>query len=696
MKRWPLHKAYFWETAPFFRILLPFAAGILSYDRSWFFNLSGTASLIFAVVLLLVYLVFVLLEKSKGISALVQFLLISILLLLCGYSISNISDIRNNTAWFGRDVSKTKSYLVRISDAPAEKENTWKLKVSVISCVDSGKVRPTTGKAFLYLFKDRFPMLLHKGDTLFVPGDWQPIKNAGNPFEFDYAAYCRRNNICYQQFCSVNDTRLLATHDPLSTPFIDRVHEWCMAQLALYLPEPKTRGLLQAMLLGDEVNLDEELLQSYSETGIVHIIAISGGNVAVFFFAISLLLWWLKLKKHLWIKYAIALPLVWFYVMMAGANPSAIRAAVMFSLLAGGIMLQKSNNSLNQLLATAFLLLCAQPMWLFSVGFQLSFVAVLSLIIFYNPVYKWLSPAHKITKGLWSAIVASISAEILVAPLVVYYFHIFPLLFIVANVAAYLFMSLVLYMSMAIIALSGIPVGAKVIGTCTIWIVTRFDRIVTWLQSCNPVSFRFIMLTGAEMVFIYFLISGIAVFLMKKNKPALFTGTMAACLLLLCFCKGQWSRMHQHRLIVYNTGKANHIELIKGGDYAVLYKDTGSQKKADYIIKPSHIGWRVHLPDRQAWREDSTAPREIVSINGKSVLILNTVVDTSIRFHTDYLVVNFTGKIEARVLQRIFSPSLIIIGNNYSRRQQQRFKKEFAKTGVLVHCISEDGAFVLE
>ncbi len=176
-------------------------------------------------------------------------------------------------------------------------------------------------------------------------GKWQPIGNAGNPFEFDYAAYCKRSGIFYQQSCSVNDIRLYSANNPGATSFIDRAHDLCMQQLDKYITDPKTKGLIQAMILGDEVNLDEDLRQSYADTGIIHIIAISGGNVAIFFMAISFLLLWLRHKQHMWIKYAIALPLVWFYVLMAGAAPSAIRAAVMFSLLAFSVMLEKNNNS---------------------------------------------------------------------------------------------------------------------------------------------------------------------------------------------------------------------------------------------------------------------------------------------------------------------------------------------------------------
>jgi competence protein ComEC len=672
MKRWPLNKAYFWETAPFFRILLPFAAGILCYDRARVSFLHGSYTLWAAFITLLLCLL-LLRVKNK-----VMF-----------HSASYFNDIKNDPAWFGNNVNSGNTCLARLADEPVEKEHSWKLTISVLNNIANGQTVRTSGAAFLYCSKEE-ALPFHKGDTILIPGDWQTIKNAGNPFEFDYAANCRRNNIVYQQFCSANDIVLFAAHAKIQTSLIDKVHEWCMQQLAIYLPDLKTKGLIQAMLLGDEVNLDPELRQSYSETGIVHIIAISGGNVAIFFLVISFLLRWLKNKKHLWVKYAIALPMVWFYVVMAGAPPSAVRAAVMFSLFAGGIMLQKNNNNLNNLLATAFLLLCAQPMWLFSLGFQLSFVAVLSLLIFYAPVYKWLSPRHMLTNGLWSAIAASISAEILVAPLVIYYFHTFPLLFLVANVLAYLFMSLVLYMSMAIIVLSFIPLIAKYLGIITIFIVTWFNKIVEWLQGCNPYSFHMLLLTGAELILLYFMLSGILLFLMKKQKPALFIGLIAACLLLSSFCTSEWTMLHQRRLVVYNTGKANYIELIEGDHYSIICQDTGSQKKTSYACKPAHIGWC-------AWRQDSvTSLSDIMEINGKSLLILNQRIDTSMRFHVDYLVVNYAGRLNAENLQLVFSPETIILGNNYSENQQDNLLLNCANCAIGAHGTRSQGAYIAE
>ena len=687
MKRWPRNKAYFWETAPFFRVLLPFTAGILCYDKGWV-AVPVSYGLVIICLAFLLYLALFFAKKSSHLFSMFPFLLLGVIMFFSGNAISYFNDARNNKTWFGNSINTGSTYLARITDVPSEKERSWKVQVSIENIIKGGKVTAASGNTFLYLYKDRFPMLLHKGDSILLPDKWQPIKNAGNPFEFDYATYCKRNNIYYQQLSSVNDIRLYATNDPSATNFIDRWHDWCMLQLDKYITDAKTKGLIQAMLLGDEVNLDEELRQSYTDTGIVHIIAISGGNVAIFFIVISYVLWWLRHKKYLWVKYLIALPLVWVYVLMAGAAPSAIRAAMMFSLLAFSIMFQKNSNSLNQLFATAFLLLCVQPEWLFSLGFQLSFVAVLSLILFYKWVYKWINSENKIVKMFWSVVSASIAAEVLVAPLVIYYFHTFPLLFIVANVAAYLFMSLVLVLGIAIIALGFIPPLATFIGICTVWIVTVFDKIVVWLQGFNPVSFHFLMLTDVEVLLVYVIISGLILFVIKKQKSALFTGLVAICLLLSSFCYNEWIRLHQQKLVIYNTAKSNYIELIHGKSFTVLNTDSSATKKIAYAIKPAHINWG-------AWQEEKRAATDVVNINGKTMLLLNKGVSTDTHFPVDYLFINCNEETDPVKLQKIFSPILMVIGNNFSRKQVEHFVKDCKAAAIPVHSMANDGAFIL-
>lgn len=687
MKRWPLHTAYFWESAPFFRVLLPFACGIAGYELTRPYFVARISSAVFILIAFIAYLVITFSKKRKNYFPTLGFLLVSGIFFAGGYALSLYDDVRNDKQDISRCINDGAAHLVRITGTPAEREKTWKIQVRVLSVIDNGGVHTVTGKAFVYVHKSGYPLRLQKGDSVIVPGKWQPIKAAGNPFEFYYATYCLRNGITRQQFCSRADIITYGRNNPGANTYTERMHDWCMAQMDKYIPDTKARGLMQAMLLGDEVNLDEELRDAYAATGIIHIIAISGGNVAIFFIVISFLLRWLKHKKHLWVRYAIALPLVWFYVVMAGSSPSAIRAAVMFSLLAVGVMLQKNNNSLNQLFATAFLLLCAEPMWLFAVGFQLSFVAVLSIILFYGPIYKWLSPKYLLTKTLWSTAAASLAAEILIAPLVIYYFHNFPIMFIVANVAAYIFMSVVLILGMGVIVLSFVPETATLLGWCIGWLVNVFGSMISWLQQFNPPSFHSLVLTDAELVLTYACIAGFAVLMMRKQKSALFTGVSMSIVLMVLLCYDQWSSLRQQRLIVYNINGINRIERIEGKRYSVLSQDTGNIKKIAYTTSAAHTQWH-------AWRKgDDTS--EVFVVNGKTVLVLNREVFGTGALPADYVIINYTGYTDPALLKRMFSPALVVVGNNYTHAQQKKFVAACENVGMRVHSIANNGAFVM-
>ncbi len=690
MSRWPKHKAWFWETAPFIRVLLPFAAGIFLCDRGLTSGISLSMLLPMGTVAVLFLLYSIFASPKPGAKALGFFVAVQLLFVVAGYTASYVSDIRHSDSWFGNNLDKNSSYLARITDFPQEKESTWKLNIEVVKRIGESNIAPVTGPAFLYLLKDKSPMLLHKGDSILLPGLWTPIQNPGNPFEFDYATYCRRANIGYQQFCTPLQVRLYSTNDQASLSCIARTHDWCMLQLDKYLPDKTVKGLMQAMLLGDEVNLDEDLRQSYTATGIVHVIAISGGNVLLFFLFINFLLRGIKHNKYKGLKYMIALPLVWFYVVMAGASPSAIRAAFMFSLLAYGHAFDKNQNQLNQLFAASFLLLFAQPAWLFSLGFQLSFVAVLSLLIFFGPIQSLFSPKYWLLKKIWYAIAASIAAEILVAPLVVFYFHNFPVMFVVANVIAALLMEVVLVVGIVIIAFSFLPVVASTIGICTIFCVSLFNKAVDYLQHFNPQSFYFLRLSAIELVLVYVVIAGVALFLLRQYKRGLFAGLIACCLLLVSLSIGKWESLHQACFVVYNTGKTPHAESIAHcGFTSLTLADSASRKKINYATNPSHIAW-------QAWREVAGNNSGTCGINGKRILVLTESIRAKSSFPADIVVVNDQNDMTAEQIKNMFNPGSIVVTGSKNPAHYTRWIDQCQKAGIPLHIVARDGAFVLK
>ena len=131
------------------------------------------------------------------------------------------------------------------------------------------------------------------------------------------------------------------------------------------------------------------------------------------------------------------------------------------------------------------------------------------------------------------------------------------------------------------------------------------------------------------------------------------------------------------------------IELINSDTYSVINTDTAARKRIEYAVKPAHINWR-------AWKKDTTAANEIFAIGGKTILLLNDNITTDAHFPADILVINYTGNIDLQKLHRIFSPSLVIIGNNYTEKQQEKMAKEFATTGIAIYAIAVNGAFVLK
>jgi competence protein ComEC len=635
----------------------------------------------------------------------VVFVVTQVLLFSAGMSVAGLHDARNEQWWFGDKINARGSYMVRIAGTPRVGQRSVKVPVEIIASVDSGKVGYVTGKAFVYVQQDDNTPSVQRGDTLLLPGRWEVIKDAGNPYEFSYAAYCARNNIRYRQWCGVEDVQLYGRCQQAALPLTERCHDWCMQQLSRHLGNHKSMGLMQAMLLGDEVNLDEDLRQAYANTGIIHIIAISGGNVSIFFVVIAFLLGFVRHPKHLLIKYAIAMPLVWFYVLMAGAQPSAVRAAVMFSILALGMALQKNKNGTNQLLATAFLLLCMQPAWLFSAGFQLSFVAVLSIQLFYGRIYNLVRfPAIKISKkgivnklkrwvlgwpqGLWSAVAMSIAAEILIAPLVIYHFHTFPVMFIVANVAALLFMSVVLVAGIVLVVVSSIPVLAGVAAWVIIYLVDGFGYVVGLLQDIGPDYFNHLLLSGAQVMLVYAIIGWLGWYLIRRSKTSLVGSLMVGCLLAASVCQSSYQHHRQRRIVVYNTPHATHAELINGTRYSVIATDRAASEQIGYATGPAHIAW-------QAWQEQVAPAHNIYLIDGKVVLVLHSSVSYTAPtpVHTLILAAPTLPPLPALVAQ--YKPQVVVVGNQLARKQMQALAEICRENKIALHHTGTMGAYVM-
>lgn len=690
MKHWPLNKSYFWERAPFLRILLPLILGILCYHQSnvnnYIVYILSACSVVFFIVYAIVGLY---IRRTGTIITALRFASINLLLLCTGYLIGFYQDDRNDNDWYGHSLATADAYTVIVTNTPEEKDRTRKLEVAFINAIDSNHVMPVSGEALVYVYKDYDEQAYLEGDTLILPNTFQPIKNAGNPYEFDYATFSAHHNIYHQAFASSKE--ILLYKPVIELPLIRRIHQSCMERLTQFIPDYRTLGMLQAILIGEKANLDPDIREAYASTGIVHIIAISGAHITVFFLAIAFLLRWIKHRKYKWIQYIAAIPFIWLYVVVAGAPSSAVRAATMFSILGVGMALNKNPNGYNQLFAAAFIMLIINPTWLYDVGFQLSFLAVLSIFIFYKPIYKLLSPTNKILRSLWATISVSIAAELLIAPVVIYYFNIFPAQFIIANIIAYFFMSVILLLGMFLLAVSSMPPIATLAGYSIVKVVTLFNIIIFKLQYLNPESFSHLSISWLELIFTYSCIAFVSYALIKKYKPALFMGLGTACILVVLLILHQWKNLHQERIVIYNVNGANHVELIRPKNYYVLCSSSKiSDKSLYYATNAAHNKWG-------AWQEKKTLKKSLWQIKDQRLLILDKPALPNTTVSIGYILINYSIKPqELSIINQKLHPKKIIIGNNMYRKRIHKLADYATNENISLHILNRDGAFILE
>lgn len=194
-----------------------------------------------------------------------------------------------------------------------------------------------------------------------------------------------------------------------------------------------TLEFLTSIILGDKTLLSPETKSTLTSAGLGHILALSGMHVAIIYSIIFAILFPLSLiGKNRWRKIS-AIVLVWLFVIISGASPSTVRAALMATMVAVAFLLERKNSALNALFAAVLLILLFNPLYLWDLGLQLSFIAVLTIIVFanrFNNIEQHIHPlAHKVINLILISLVTTFSTWVLVA----YYFGNVPLLFLPAN-----------------------------------------------------------------------------------------------------------------------------------------------------------------------------------------------------------------------------------------------------------------------
>lgn len=614
-------------------------------------------------------------------------LLLSFLLL--GGTLSSLQDIRQRRDWYGHYLDQSDALTVAITDLPQQKENSIRLTAAVTGVRYRGRWINAEGPVQLYIFKGKALPAFRQGQVLLTPSRLVPLKSSGNPYAFDYARYAARQGLFHQAFLPAAEVRLLR-QAPGNGSWLAAWRRQLQQCLETQVKDSTTRSLIAATVLNERAGLDQNLWKAYAATGIVHIIAISGMHIALLAAFTLFLLRLLPSSRLKGIKYLAAITVTWLYVALTGFPPSAVRAAVMFTIGSIGLLLQKDSHQVNIWAATGFLLLCYNPYWLYDTGVQLSFLAVLSILLCYGPIRSWYQPRYRLMRWLWDALAVSIAAQVLVAPLVIYYFHQFPLLGLIANLPAALFSMLLLYgaVGLFLLYIAGIP--CLWLGKALSLLTAGFNRIIQLLAACTPTRMQQLYIDGFEYWLMMLVIVLLCLFFRYKKNLYFFAGLAGSLLLMVDMMAKDQVALQQRRVVVYNTSRSSLADVFIGKQTIPVYTGKENNPKDEaYTLLPARLAFR-------AMRIMPPSPGQIYPVAGARVLFLSNCAQLrqGVSFPVDFLIVSARCTFEPEAWYNVFHPKMIIIDGSFSRRKAMQWRDRLQAAGARVHWVQEDGAWI--
>ena len=322
------------------------------------------------------------------------------------------------------------------------------------------------------------------GDILKIQTRIKAIDFINNPGQFDYKKYLSRKHIYHKIQIKKEEILRYTKNETIGIwEFSNRCRNTLLHILKKNIKDEGSYEMSAALLLGERADLDKNLLKSYSNTGTIHIISVSGLHVGIIFLVMQYLLSKLKFLKNEYSKGSIIIVGIWFYATLTGLPASVIRSACMISFHTIGKMRSSNVNSINHVAGSAIYLLSFNTNYLFDVGFQLSYLAVFGIMYLQKWINGMVYTNTKITNYIWSTTSISLAAQLFTLPLCIYYFKQFPNYFIVANLLAIPLSSIALYASIALLFFAKIPY----LNTLCEWVLTYsikfLNEYLMWISN---------------------------------------------------------------------------------------------------------------------------------------------------------------------------------------------------------------------
>lgn len=630
---------------PLIRLLFYFIFGIIiTYNfQDYLINRSGVFLSItcFGSILLIITSGFNRLNFLFDYIAPHIFISFSIFLTLINFSPPSISPEEN--IWHGI-----------IYEIPSEKENSVLIPVQLSNKSFKSPVFQKPQHIFLYSSKEILENKnLKSGNLIIFNTSLNRIKNFGNPHEFDYAKYMAINGVFLQGYAKAEDIILLNSERTSFNTIISGLRKRSEKTFNKFIKNQDALAIANALTLGNKQYLSNDLKQSFINSGAIHVLAVSGLHVGIIYLFINYLLNILVRSSKLQLaKICITIIIIWLYASLTGFSPSVCRAALMFTLIGVAKTFNRDISYYNILAFAALILLVINPLMLFNIGFQLSFIAV-GGIVFYQPLlFNLFTFKYGIFNSIYQLLTISIAAQLITTPISLFYFHQFPTYFWLTNLLLIPLVFISIVLAIILLAFGWLEAIATIIGLILNSCLNTTHLWVTFIESLPLSTLKNVHITGITLALLFLILLFSTRWILTKRPIQLIYAISCIILTLTLSTIKKYKTHPTNELIVYNQPHSSYIGIYSTNSNYLLYSNTKEKhnKILDYYLSKhwskQNLSSKVQVVNidstiRESNHQSANKLINLILPNEKIFSICNNKVDDKLIIPTsDYFFVN--------------------------------------------------------
>ena len=485
----------------------------------------------------------------------------------------------NGNEWLSkRHFSKKNFNYLRlmVAQEPQTKGVYLSFKAKVLSSYDKHGETKAIGHLLVSIKIDTIkPLALKYGDELIIPDFVRETVANPNPATFNYKKWLSLQQVNHQIFLRQDDVQILG-HNTGNA--IIKLALGIRAKQVLYfrkiLKSSDVYAVASTLILGYRADLSADVLSYYSKTGTIHALSVSGMHVGLIYLVLSWIFSFLNRNAFARLtRVVVILLLIWAFTFITGLSPSVLRSAVMISAFIIGKGINRSANGYNTLAFSAFLILLYDPMLLWDIGFQLSYLAVLGLIFLQPIIEQWFFFKNQVLRKAWSALSISMAAQLFTFPLSVYYFHQFPLYFLISNLFILLPVTAIMYLGILVLILR-----IDFLAGPLELLISFTNSGLRYLSELPFASLNSIWINKFEVLLLSVVLITLLISLQSYRKYLLMISVTLCLLLQTLTGLEKYHLLNQRTLLIYNIRKHYAIAFISGNE-AIIFTELQTNEK---------------------------------------------------------------------------------------------------------------------